>query len=812
MRRFIDFSDRGVRAQSQRRVRRSRVVFLERLEQRLVLNATIVAFPQNSAPGTTVSLNWGGDTTADDVTLSFASGAYQYDDPGHTITVTADPSIVITNNNTSDVTVAAATSYSIGQVRFFDGTNVGPVSGNTYNFAPVISGSAPIDVIGPVAGTVADNVSLGNNASGLGAGFPAVTISDYTGTSAVALTINDAGGASGQTYTMTGNSVSEGANTIATYAGSNLSSLNLTTASAGSSTVNVTGTPTASPAPSVGIDASGTGNHVNLGNAADPASGLGNITLLGNSHLTVDDSGDSTARTYSISSADTKIGAAPTFNYSGESLDSLTVLGGTGGNTVNIASTPNGTSGSPITTTYEASASTVSGDSVNVTSTSDDGPLVIDFQGGAKGGVLLGAVTKLMAGIAGTVSIEDTTHQTVKFDDASNSSNATATLIESAGLSSFTGANAGAVTFDPATVSLVQYNSGGGTAEFIVDFSGGNPLPTSVTPGLSYFGLPGGSSTLVLQGELPGPTLWSSEDYTPASGSNGSGTITLTAGSTTTIDFSSLSPIDDTTPATNYTFTAPASASTIDLTNGPTLGNVVTDTISSNPSAFELVNFGNKTNVTVDVTAMTNPTVSNSITVPATGLESLQIVTNADNQTITITNTPAGVTTTFDLEGSGNTLNVLATTGPLVITATSAGPNTVNLGTNDSLSTINGAVTVNGDPGTTGAITLNLDDSANPNSESPIVEFDSTTTLGEVVGIAPATIEYQVSTLGLLAIDTGTSPANVLTVDFANGNPIPGNSGGLLYDGGSAASSTLDLQNGSFPNETYAPSGQAPER
>ena len=266
-----------------------------------------------------------------------------------------------------------------------------------------------------------------------------------------------------------------------------------------------------------------------------------------------------------------------------------------------------------------------------------------------------------------------------------------------------------------------------------MDFSGGNPLPTTGSPDLSYFGLPGGSSTLALQGELPGPTPFSNETYTASS--DGTGAISLGyGGQSSTLNFFGLSPINDTAPATSYIFTAPASASVINLSNGPTVGGVVTDTIASgdNPSAFELVNFGNKTNVTIDVTAMTNPIVNNTITVPATGLQSLQVVTNASGQTITIANTPAGVTTTFDLEGSENTLNVLATTGPLVITATSSGPNTVNLGTNDSLSTINGDVTVNGNVGTNGAITLNLDDASNPNSESPIVDFNTTNSLGEV--------------------------------------------------------------------------------
>ena len=170
MRRFIDFSGRGTRTQSQRRSRRSRRGFLEHLEQRLVLNATIAPV----VTGQNVALNWTGDTTADNVTLTYDFNTlnYEYSDPGHTIAVTPDASIVITNNNSSDVEIAPAITFSVNQLTFTDGTNVTPVSGNTYNLASPNFG-APIDVIGPgAAGTVADNVNLGTDANGLGAGSP----------------------------------------------------------------------------------------------------------------------------------------------------------------------------------------------------------------------------------------------------------------------------------------------------------------------------------------------------------------------------------------------------------------------------------------------------------------------------------------------------------------------------------------------------------------------------------------------------------------------------------------------------------------
>ena len=58
---------------------------METLESRTLLAATIAA----TVSGNNVDLNWTGDTTADDVTLTynFNSLYYSFNDPGHTINV-----------------------------------------------------------------------------------------------------------------------------------------------------------------------------------------------------------------------------------------------------------------------------------------------------------------------------------------------------------------------------------------------------------------------------------------------------------------------------------------------------------------------------------------------------------------------------------------------------------------------------------------------------------------------------------------------------------------------------------------------------
>ena len=120
---------RNNRASLNSRIRRSRRRYaMETLESRTLLAATITA----TVAGNNVDLTWTGDTTADDVTLTYDYNSlyYSFNDPGHTINVSG-PDISVLNNGTSDVLIAPAPSppYSIESIFFGDGT----ASGNTYN-------------------------------------------------------------------------------------------------------------------------------------------------------------------------------------------------------------------------------------------------------------------------------------------------------------------------------------------------------------------------------------------------------------------------------------------------------------------------------------------------------------------------------------------------------------------------------------------------------------------------------------------------------------------------------------------------------
>ena len=204
---FSDFS--GCRNKRRRHTRdRVRAIQLERLERRLVLSATIGA-SVNIANGH-ITLSWIGDTSADDVTVTYdsVSPQFTFSDPGHNIYVPSEPYLSINNNDSSSVSVAPSTTvlFAITKINFSDGTTAGtpsgpPVSGNTYNLPTNCPGTA-LSVVGPASGTVSDNVTLGEANGQIGAAFPVTSITGYASPSSVDLTVDDASDTGAQIFTI----------------------------------------------------------------------------------------------------------------------------------------------------------------------------------------------------------------------------------------------------------------------------------------------------------------------------------------------------------------------------------------------------------------------------------------------------------------------------------------------------------------------------------------------------------------------------------------------------------------------------------
>ncbi len=120
--------------------------------------------------------------------------------------------------------------------------------------------------------------------------------------------------------------------------------------------------------------------------------------------------------------------------------------------------------------------------------------------------------------------------------------------------------------------STLTILGGKGTDTQTVDFSTGNPIPAG---GLTYTGA-GGANTLILQGTLPGGPF-ASETYN-ATGA-GAGNIALDG---STITFTGLKPIVDTTPTINFTFNYTGGLDgRINVGPGATVGGTATTLISS---------------------------------------------------------------------------------------------------------------------------------------------------------------------------------------------------------------------------------------
>jgi hypothetical protein len=178
--------------------------------------------------------------------------------------------------------------------------------------------------------------------------------------------------------------------------------------------------------------------------------------------------------------------------------------------------------------------------------------------------------------------------------------------------------NLGLFNLNIGTTEALNFNTLDGDDTTTVDYAGGNPIPSGISggPGLSFDGGTG-SDLLVLQ-RSAGSFSAAAETYT-ATGP-GAGDIALAGG---LIRFSNLTPVNDTVPVTNFTFTAPAASAALNVINGPVVSGFNTTQVNDLGSAsFELINFANKTNVTLN-SGTGSSIVSINNPVPASGLTML---------------------------------------------------------------------------------------------------------------------------------------------------------------------------------------------
>jgi hypothetical protein len=150
---------------------------------------------------------------------------------------------------------------------------------------------------------------------------------------------------------------------------------------------------------------------------------------------------------------------------------------------------------------------------------------------------------------------------------------------------------------------------------------------------------------------------------------------------------------------------------------------------------------------------------------------------------------------------SVTSLGTATTFSDASLPASSPGTNTYELGVfPTALSSISAPVTI---ALTKASAAITVNDSAGTGPTNATLAVNSTSGLAQLTGLSPAAISYDINALGKLTIDTGTG-ANILSVNFANGNPIAADTEGLAVNG-QGSSSQLILENGSFATDTYSP-------
>ena len=245
-------------------------------------------------------------------------------------------------------------------------------------------------------------------------------------------------------------------------------------------------------------------------------------------------------------------------------------------------------------------------------------------------------------------------------------------MYSTAPTSTLTGLAPADITYTTGDVSSLTINTSAfGTQVMNIDMSGGNPIPVADTPGLIFnagadFGTAAPDShALNIFGELPtGP--FASETHNandpnvfPQVGQYGSMFFDDGQGqfsSLTSLNYTGLLPITDTTPAISYTFNDFADDQSFSATTGPIVGGFQTIEFANTPAlpppTFETTDIANKNFVTFNTPDIHPGAGINGVVnvpIPSDGLLSLTFntTTSGDNN-VSFVNTPPGVVTSLN--------------------------------------------------------------------------------------------------------------------------------------------------------------------
>lgn len=210
--------------------------------------------------------------------------------------------------------------------------------------------------------------------------------------------------------------------------------------------------------------------------------------------------------------------------------------------------------------------------------------------------------------------------------------------------------NLGLFNLNIATTEILDFNPLGGNDTTTVEFAGGNPIPAG---GIDLDGSTG-NDALVLD-RSAGSFAASFIIHTGTG--FGAGTVNIDS---RVVNYTGIEPIQDTVPATNFSFTAPSAAAQLQVVNGPTtLGGIVMTQINDGGSGgFGLLNFGRKTNVGINSGSVGQTILVNNSVAP-TNLSMLTINGGPLGDDIDVITLPPGITAFVNGNGSTDDITVI---------------------------------------------------------------------------------------------------------------------------------------------------------
>ncbi|WP_425614911.1 dockerin type I domain-containing protein [Anatilimnocola sp. NA78] len=325
------------------------------------------------------------------------------------------------------------------------------------------------------------------------------------------------------------------------------------------------------------------------------------------------------------------------------------------------------------------------------------------------------------------------------------------------------------VVIPTASLTNLIINGGAGDDVLTVNNTGGNPLPTGA---LTYNG-GGNFDSLISTGGN-----FATGVSTPINTTDGS---IVYAGGTTgaaTINYTGLAPITDSNVAATFTVNGTAAAETITVAPNGAFTRVSAPT-------FELHDLQNKTTIVVAGLGGAD-TFNVALTAASAALTGLTINGNTAIDTVNVTNTPVGVTTTINTGDALDVINI---------------GNTGVIGAPGNLTNVAGAVVVNGDAA---GATLTVDGSG----AAVVADYAITNnTVTRSVpagfgGVTYATVSTLLLTVGaganIISVNSASVPttvntnAGVDTINIGNGT-LDNIAAAVTVNGGGDAGDTLNI-------------------